>query len=72
MSSSRKKTSFNSDWLLKEKFESWLGQIEKDSFSAYCKLCSKSFILSNMGEQALTSYMNGKKHKRAESNTQKA
>jgi hypothetical protein len=48
---------------LKDKFKPWLGQVEKDSFSAYCKLCSISFTLRNMGEQALTSHMHGKKHK---------
>lgn len=65
-----KKTTFNSEWLLKDKFKTWVASVEKDSYSAYCKICLKNFALSNMGEQALTSHMGGKKHKKAQSNLQ--
>lgn len=65
MSSKSKKTSFSHEWLLMDKFKSWVAPVERDSFSAKCKLCQKMFALSNMGEQALISHMPGKKHKNA-------
>ena len=44
------------------KFKSWLRKVEKDTYSAECTICSKTFDISSIGESALTSYMKGKKH----------
>ena len=65
MSSKHKRTSFNHEWLLKDQFKLWVAPVEHDLFSAKCKLCQKNFTLSNMGEQALRSHMQGKKHEKA-------
>lgn len=35
----------------------------KDIYSADCKLCGKSFVVSSMGQQSLTSHSEGKNHK---------
>ncbi|CAL9702284.1 unnamed protein product [Knipowitschia caucasica] len=58
------KCRFNNAWLFVEKYQSWL-QKDSDSSHAKCKLCSKTFDISNMGESALTSHMKGKKHELA-------
>lgn len=68
--STNKKTLFNSNWLLKDTFKTWVAPVEKDRTSAHCKLCCKNFDLSNMGEQALVSHMNGKKHQKAYQSSQ--
>ena len=49
-------------WLSDERFKDWLvpAQAKRE---ARCKGCKKSFTLSNMGVQALKSYVEGKKHK---------
>ncbi|XP_047990547.1 uncharacterized protein LOC125229685 [Leguminivora glycinivorella] len=67
-----KKTTFNCEWQLNDKFKPWLEPVKNDHFSAYCKLCKKSFTLSNMGEQALSSHMKGKKHNILLSNQNKS
>ena len=53
---------FNNDWLLKEQYKSWLIPVSEDNTKAKCKLCSKVFSLSNMGEIAIKSHASGKKH----------
>lgn len=56
---SKKKTVFNPDWTNPNLNHEWaevFKEIKGDPFSAYCKLCSKSFSLSNMGRSALTSH----------------
>ncbi|KAI8728123.1 hypothetical protein BgiBS90_038070 [Biomphalaria glabrata] len=53
-------TSFNLAWLKDERFESWL--VKSMSTKAFCKICAKSFDISNMGERALTSHMKSLKH----------
>jgi hypothetical protein len=65
-----KKTSFSNSWLLHPDFKLWVAEVKSDPFSAHCKLCKKSFTLSNMGVQALTSHMKGKKHQSAFSASQ--
>ena len=53
---------FNKDWLLKEQYKSWLTPVPQDNTKAKCKLCMKTFSLSNMGEVAVRSHASGKKH----------
>ena len=55
-------TRFNKDWLLKEQYKSWLTPVPQDNTKAKCKLCIKTFSLSNMGEVAVRSHASGKKH----------
>ncbi|KAI8785042.1 Serine/threonine-protein kinase SMG1 [Biomphalaria glabrata] len=54
-------TSFNLAWLKDERFEFWLGKSSMPT-KAFCKICAKSFDISNMGERALTSHMKSSKH----------
>jgi len=61
---SNKKTVFNSVWLMRSNYKEWLVAVDNDLNSACCKLCSKTFTLGNMGEKAVNSHANGKKHKR--------
>ena len=58
-----KQTYFEDCWLQDPNFKGWVGKIANDKTSAECKICKKSFKLSNMGSQALTSHMNGGKHR---------
>ena len=55
-------TYFNKDWLKHPEYKYWLKE-DADRKKAHCKLCYKTFGLSNMGAQALKSHMSGKKHK---------
>lgn len=72
---SKKKTSFNPDWINPSVNPSWakiFGKIESDPFSAVCKICNKMISLSNMGKQALTSHEKSGGHEkklRAKMNT---
>ena len=45
-------TFFQQDWLTIPQFKDWLSA-GKESTKAYCKRCSKTFELSNMGIQAV-------------------
>ena len=45
-----------------DKFKRWFRKVEKDTYPAKCSICCKMFDVSNMGENALTSHMKGKKH----------
>lgn len=56
-----KKTKFNQKWLHIPEF-SWVAEVPNQSNNAHCQICNTTFSLSNMGKQALTSHMNGKKH----------
>ncbi|CAI6352627.1 unnamed protein product [Macrosiphum euphorbiae] len=53
------KTYFQSNWI--DKY-SWIKEDVGNKNSAFCKLCLKSFSLSNMGITAILSHMKGKKH----------
>lgn len=53
------KTYFQSSWI--EKY-SWIKEDVGNRNSVFCKLCLKSFSLSNMGITAIISHMKGKKH----------
>ena len=62
---------FNRDWLSKADYKPWLASVE-DVTKAYCKMCMKTFSLSNMGEIAVRSHASGKKHQTAVTQSQKA
>ena len=53
---------FNSDWMSKDQYKAWLTSEPEDNTMVKCKLCAKTFSLSNMGEQASKSHTAGKKH----------
>lgn len=57
--------SFNVTWLQRDSYKDWL-IVDKlyPSSHARCKICLKSFDIRNMGESALKSHMNGKKHEK--------
>lgn len=61
-----KKTTFQDDWLLVNKYKMWLEKVRENPYSAYCKLCKRKFSLSNMGVCALASHMVSAKHKARE------
>ena len=45
-----------------DEYQEWLLPDEEDSTKAKCRLCQRSFTLSNMGTRALKSHAQGKKH----------
>ena len=53
--SSKFKTLFNKDWLMDKSFSSWI-EASISPHQARCKLCCKTFELSNMGRQAVKSH----------------
>ena len=62
---------FNSDWMSKDQYKAWLTSVPTDNTKVKCKLCAKTFSLSNMGEQALKSHAAGKKQIIVVTQTQK-
>ena len=52
------------DWLTDADFKDWLADTD-DNSATRCKICHKTFKLSNMGRQALISHASGKSHKKA-------
>ena len=46
---------FNLEWMSKEEYKDWLLPEDSDNTKARCKLCRKTFSLSNMGEHSLKS-----------------
>ena len=61
-----KKTHFNLIWLNDPNYSNWL-VATRDSSSVKCKLCNRTFTLSNMAKGALESHKSGKKHQEQES-----
>ena len=55
---------FQQEWLAVPVFQGWSMKHESP-FKAYCKLCTKTIDLSNMGKGALTSQAKSKSHKKA-------
>ena len=47
-------------------FQGWIMKYESP-FKAYCKLCTKTIDLSNIGKRSLTSHAKSKSHKKAAS-----
>lgn len=66
-----KKASFQVSWLLEPQFSKWLDRVPDDKYSAKCKLCLKTFSLSNMGRRAVTSHKSSGKHMQLEGVTSK-
>ena len=50
---------FNREWLSKKEYQLWLTPVEGDVTKAKCKICVKTFLLSNMGEIAVRSHVSG-------------
>jgi len=61
--SSKYNSFFNKDWLTDKSFSSWI-EPAASVHQARCKLCSKSFELSNMGRKAVTSHEASAQHKK--------
>ena len=60
-----KDCTFNGLWLSDERYRSWLVRDKiKPGSSARCSVCLKTFDIRSMGEAALKSHMNGKKHQK--------
>lgn len=60
-----KVTKFNPRWLDPidfPDFAGWLTSADKDSKSAHCKFCRKTFSLSNMGVGAIKCHAKGREH----------
>lgn len=58
------KTSFQDSWFADPNFKIWLKKSLKDPYSAECSLCPGTKIsIASMGRRALTSHMQGQKHK---------
>ena len=56
---------FNKEWMDKVEYKDWLLPAPSNNTKAKCRLCMRSFSLSNMGEPALKSHAQGKKHQNA-------
>ena len=56
------KNNFSNDWLEEPNSKEWLVKASSNN-EARCKICHKTFKLSNMGRQALVGHSNSKKHK---------
>ena len=55
----------NKEWMDKVEYKDWLLPEPSNNTKAKCRLCMRSFSLSNMGEPALKSHAQGKKHQNA-------
>ena len=55
----------------KDQYKAWLTSVPEENRKAKCKVYSKTFSLSHMGEQALKSHAAGKKHITVVTQTQK-
>ena len=53
---------FNMDWMNKAEYKDWLEPDPVDNTNARCRICVKTFTLSNMGEPAVKSHAQGKRH----------
>ena len=58
-------TYFQDEWVEEEQFSSWVALVLDDNKKGKCKVCGKSFELSNMGRGALNSHQTkSEKHNR--------
>ena len=55
-------STFNRVWLTDPNYCDWIEQVKSDEKSARCRLCLKTFALSNMGVRALKSHATSKGH----------
>ena len=53
---------FNKEWMDKVEYKEWLLPEPSNNTKAKCRLCMRSFSLSNSGEPALKSHAQEKKH----------
>ena len=53
---------FNKEWMDKVEYKDWLLSEPSNNTKAKCRLCMRSFSLSNMGESSLKSHAQWKKH----------
>ena len=65
------KTCFNKSWLSFGSVDSngdilsdWCSEAKSDTLSAYCKVCSKTFSIANMGLAQILSHAQSEKHKK--------
>ena len=63
---------FNKEWMGRVEFKDWLLPEPSDNTKAKCIFCKRSFSLSNMGEPAIKSHAQGKKHQNAVKGTGKS
>lgn len=56
------KCKLSDSWLINPKYKDWQDKDPKWIKKAKCRLCVKSFDISNMEEAAVVSHMQGKKH----------
>ena len=56
---------FNKEWIDKVEYRDWLLPEPSNNTKVKCRLCMRSFSLSSMGEPALKSHAQGKKHQNA-------
>ena len=62
---------FNKERMDKVEYKDWLLPEPSNNTKAKCRLCMRSFSLSNMGESALKSHAQGKKHQNAVKTSEK-
>ena len=63
---------FNKEWMGRVEYKDWLLPEPSDNTKAKCRFCKRSFSLSNMGEPAIKSHAQGKKHQNAVKGTGKS
>ena len=56
------KFKFQDRWLNERQFSKWIAGADTSLNEANCRVCQKSFDISNMGEAALRSHMHSKRH----------
>ena len=56
-------TQFNIAWTTHPKYRGWVKAVKENRSQAFCRFCGKTISLSNMGQQALESHAQSKKHK---------
>ena len=57
-----KNSRFNTDWISRGECRDQLLPEESDNTKARCKICKKTFSLSNMGETVVNSHPEEKEH----------
>ena len=55
-----KTSRFNIDWLNRGEYKDWMLPEDSDPTKARCKICRKTFSLSNMGEKIVRIMLKGR------------
>ena len=63
---------FNKEWMGRVEYKDWLLSEPSDNTKAKCRFRKRSFSLSNMGDPAIKSHAQGKKHQNAVKETGKS